>query len=203
MPDILVREVRPDEHRRVGTLTLAAYDATGHPPSEDYRSILADVGDRVARGAHVLVAELEDEVVGSVTVTVRTPDYFEYDFPEHGDSGFRMLAVDPSVQGSGAGAALVAAAEDLARTGGAGRMTITSMIWMARAHGMYERRGFERVPELDRYFGSGLGLTFSKALVPGAPLVRGWVRGPAVGQPRDEWEDEQRAAAQSAVTAEG
>lgn len=188
MPDLLVRPVQPDDYDVVGRLTLAAYDATGHPPSDDYRPILADVAGRVERGAHVLVAELGRQVVGSVAVTVRNEVMFEYDLPEHGDTGFRMLAVDPAVQGSGAGAALVDAAETHSRAEGCARITITSMVWMTRAHGLYERRGYERVPELDRYFGTGLGLTFSKALVPDAPLVRAWVRGPVVGRPRAEAE---------------
>lgn len=188
MAHVHVREVRPADHDLVGRLTLAAYDATGHPPSGDYRAVLADVADRVARGAHVLVAELDGTVVGSVAVTVRNHELFEYDLPEHGDSGFRMLAVAPAAQGSGAGSALVDAAEAHVRDHGGRRITITSMVWMRRAHAMYEARGYERIQELDRYFGSGLGLTFSKALVPGAPLIRRWVRGPDVGRPRAEVE---------------
>lgn len=196
-PELIVRPVRTADHARVAELTLAAYDATGHPPSDDYRPILADVADRVARGAHVLVAQLDDRVVGSVAVTTHQEEFFEYAYPEHGDSGFRMLAVDPTIQGSGAGAALVGAAEELARDAGCQRMTITSMVWMTRAHGMYERRGFERIPELDRYFGTGLGLTFSKPLVPDAPIVRAWVRGPAVGRPRAEVEAGEEHGAQA------
>ena len=60
-----------------------------------------------------------------------------------------MLGVDPVRQGGGAGRALVQWCIDRAVADGKDRVLIHSTPWMVRAHGLYERLGFERRPDLD------------------------------------------------------
>jgi len=60
-----------------------------------------------------------------------------------------MLAVDPAAEGGGAGRALVTEVVALARAAGRRHMVIHSTPWMRRAHGLYERMGFVRRPDLD------------------------------------------------------
>ena len=108
----------------------------------------------------VLVAEDDlPTLLGSVTLTIGGGPYFEW-VPDDGDCGFRMLAVDPAVQGRGVGPRLVAECLDRARLAGCRRMIIGSTEWMTTAHRMYERLGFRRAPELDQQWGDIRGLCF-------------------------------------------
>ncbi|WP_370323932.1 GNAT family N-acetyltransferase [Euzebya sp.] len=164
---ITVRPIRPSEHARAGEITVAAYDAIG-AVSDDYRVQLADVTERVADGADVLVAVdgvegADDRVLGTVTYVDEDNPHFE----NHGagDCGFRMLAVDTAAQGRGAGRLLVQACIDLAVARGRRRMAIYSMEWMPVAHGMYAAMGFTRRPDRDVVFPGGVGFAFQLDLV--------------------------------------
>lgn len=162
-----VRDVAddPDEHAAVGALVLAAYDGVGRI-NGPYRTELADTGGRVRRGARVLVAVDGADVLGTVTVVAADGDDFEHGC--HGDGGMRMLGVLPAAQGRGVGSALVDATLDHARELGWRRLVLTSMAWMPAAHRLYMGRGFVRRPDLDMRFRSGIGLVFSRDMVPGA-----------------------------------
>lgn len=153
-----------DEVRRVGDLTLAAYDASGGRISGEYREWLGDPARRVGLAEAVLVAvdDATGEVLGTVTFVLPGDEEFEHPTSE-GDAGFRILAVDPAAQGRGVGDRLVDECLRRARAVGAHRLVITSMTYMTRAHGMYLRRGFVRRPDLDVVFPgeNGVGWIFT------------------------------------------
>lgn len=155
---IAVRPVTGADHAAVGRLTVAAYDAVGRV-SDDYRDALRDVAGRQDPDTSVLVAVDDGQVVGSVTVVSACSVHFEHG--DHGDGGFRMLAVDPAAQGRGVGRALLDAALDHARRKGWRRLAITTMEWMSGAHRMYEAAGFVRRPDLDVRFASGVGICYA------------------------------------------
>ncbi len=159
---IEVRPVRDDEHRQVGDLVVAAYDAVGRV-SDDYRQALRDVAGRQDEESTVLVAVEDGTVLGSVTVVSSCSAHFEHG--RHGDGGFRMLAVAPEAQGRGVGQALLTATLQHARAAGWRRCAITTMTWMTTAQAMYERAGFTRRPDLDVRFASGVGLGYQVDLV--------------------------------------
>jgi GNAT superfamily N-acetyltransferase len=155
---------------------------------DDYAAHLADVAGRVnAENATVLVAEDDlpvrsavgaaivagtgddaiaeatsgdRRILGTVTLTIGGGPFFEWDPDADGDCGFRMLAVDPAVQGRGVGPRLVAECLGRARAAGCRRMIIGSTEWMTTAHRIYERVGFRRAPELDQVWGDIRGLCF-------------------------------------------
>lgn len=162
MSDLTIRPMRAGEGRRVGELTLAAYDRSGGRIQGEYREWLADAEARVPYASAVLVAvdDATDAVLGTVTFVLPGDDEFEHPATE-GDAGFRMLAVAPEAQGRGVGDALVRECITRARDAGAHRIVISSMEWMTRAHGMYLRRGFVRRPDLDVRFPGGTGFVFS------------------------------------------
>lgn len=161
MSDLTIRDMRLDEASTVGRLTLAAYDASGRELRGPYRDWLADPSRRIGLAEAVLVAVTpDDRVLGTVTFVLAGDDEFEHS-PDDGDCGFRILAVDPDAWGLGVGAALIDACIERARANGRHRMVITSMEWMTRAHGMYERRGFARRPDLDVRYPGGVGYAFT------------------------------------------
>jgi GNAT superfamily N-acetyltransferase len=113
-----------------------------------YEHELRDISAKLAGGALVAVAVVDDRVVGGVTYVPDAANVFaEFDDPDA--AGFRHLAVDPDVQSTGAGRALVAWCVEQARAAGKKRIIIHSTPWMTRAHEIYLRNGFERRTDLD------------------------------------------------------
>jgi SAM-dependent methyltransferase/predicted N-acetyltransferase YhbS len=173
-PPVRIRGMRRQEARRVGELTLAAYDRYGRIEGE-YRDFLADPTRRTEGCTAVLVAEVAGptgdlEVVGTVSYVVPTDAEWEDREVPAGDSGFRVLAVDPAHEGRGIGSALVDACLARAREAGSHRMLIISMEWMHRAHALYTRRyGFVRRPDLDVTFPGGVGVILARDLTDEAP----------------------------------
>jgi GNAT superfamily N-acetyltransferase len=152
-----VRPVRPSEYHRAGALVVAAYAALpGSHSSPEYDRELADVERRVT-GAEVLVAvETEspgdpDEtgpLLGCVTFVPDSSSPWA-ELLEEGESGVRMLAVDPAAQGGGVGGQLLTACIDRARALGRRALVLHSTPWMTVAHHLYERAGFVREPARD------------------------------------------------------
>lgn len=160
-PPVRIRGMRLDEADRVGRLTLDAYDRFGEIGG-DYRDWLRDPLLRLDTVTALLVAvDADDEVLGTVTYVEPGDGEWEGPEPPHGDSGFRVLAVDPDAQGRGVGPLLVEACRQRAGEAGRHRLFISSMSWMTRAHRMYERAGFVRRPDLDVMFPGGPGVIFT------------------------------------------
>ena len=147
-----IRLGREEEFAAIGALTVAAYERLrDDAPMGDYETQLRDVASR-AEDSVVLVAVQGGALLGSVTYV---PDagcaMSEFDDPE--GAGIRMLAVDPDLQGRGAGRALTEACIARARSEGRRRVFLHSTGPMLVARGMYERMGFVRRPELDEFYG--------------------------------------------------
>lgn len=165
---VRIRGFRAEDAERVGQLTLAGYDAYGRIEGP-YRDALADPRERVDGCTELLVAELDGEVVGTVTFVLPGDREWESRPEPEGDAGFRVLAVDPAVEGHGVGRALVMACIAAARAHGRHRIVIVTMAWMHRAHRLYEGLGFERRPDLDLRFPSGVGYVLTYDLTDEAP----------------------------------
>jgi len=164
---MIVRPMRWDEVEDVGAITLAGYDGYGRIEGE-YRTFLADPSARIDGCTALLVAELDDRIVGTVTYVLPGDDQWEGRAVDDGDAGFRVLAVAPHAEGRGVGRALVEACLARSRARGCRRVIITSMAWMTRAHRLYEGSGFVRRPDLAVRFPSGDGVVFTLDLVPDA-----------------------------------
>ena len=151
MTGLLVRPAEPADFAAVARLTVAAYEADGQLKGETgYAEVLADVPGRAVHG-EILVAvdPATGQLLGSVTFVLPGSPYAELCGP--GEAEFRMLAVDPAVQGRGTGAALVEACVARATELGCAALVICVREGHAEsAHHLYRRRGFIRVPELDR-----------------------------------------------------
>lgn len=140
-----IRAVRPEEYDDVAELTARVYLNEGYG-SPEYEPRLRDVAGRDA-SAHVLVAVLDERVVGAVTLASYGSEWAEAAQPD--EAVIRMLAVDPDVRGAGTGEALVRACVELAGQDGCGLIRLSTEPAMTVAHRLYERLGFVRTPTDD------------------------------------------------------
>ena len=154
---VTVRRVRPEEYEAAGELTLAAYrHLLGPEIDAGYAAELADVAGR-AELVEVLVAvDNEGRLLGSITY-VPGPGPLAW-FDRADEAGLRMLAVAPTAQGRGVGAALVATSLDRARAAGKARVFLHTTAAMTTAHRLYARAGFVRDTEHDEMLEGGLAL---------------------------------------------
>lgn len=125
-----------------------------------YLTSAMDVERRLEEG-ELLAAELDDQVVGTITfyrdasdegIPVRFPD---------GTAGIRATAVDPSARGRGIGRALVEACIARAAETGASAVGLHTAPFMTAAVSIYETCSFVRVSRYDfewsQFFPAGPG----------------------------------------------
>lgn len=141
-----IRSVREGEYERVADILTAGYAPTGLQPGDGYYDHLRDVAGRL-RSAEVWVAVEHGAVLG--TVTWPPLGSVEREVARQDEAEFRMLAVDPPMQGRGVGRALVAAVLDRARSEGFRRLVLSTAPWSGPAHRLYREFGFVHVPERD------------------------------------------------------
>src|SRR5690606_29048782 len=136
-----------EELATAGEVVLEAYLADGFlTPDDPYADHLRAAPGR-ARDSVVLDAVADDEVLGSATWCPVGSSHRE--IGRDGEGEFRALGVLPGAQGRGIGERLVRACVDLARQEGYHAVVLSSGDWMRAAHRVYERLGFERIPERD------------------------------------------------------
>jgi len=124
-------------------LSAGYFDDAAHP----YMVKIMDVAER-AEQATIWVAERDGVVVGSVTLALAGEPYADIALQD--ELEFRMLVVDPAVQRSGAGKAMVDAILSHAKTlPGIRAVALTTGQTWESAHGLYRKTGFQRVPERD------------------------------------------------------
>ena len=105
----------------------------------------ADTKEDVER----IVAVIDGRIVGSVALFPAKIDAYgglvdELDYPE-----IRMLAVTPQARGKGVAAALVSECIQRAKVQGFQSVGLHTADFMKSAMGLYERLGFERLPQFD------------------------------------------------------
>ena len=134
---VRVRAGRADDEE-----ALHAIDATGWDTTSIFPSLLARVdeapffGDGHGPEAH-LVAELDGVVAGYARLRPATP------LPESSHVvQVNGLAVAPAARGRGVALALLAAAEDQARSQGAAKVTLRVLGTNVAARRVYERAGY-------------------------------------------------------------
>jgi ribosomal protein S18 acetylase RimI-like enzyme len=145
-PSLSVEPARPEDYPRIAELTVGVY-VDGGLATPAYAPELADVEGRASRSELLVVRDTAGRVVGSVALVL------EGDFgnvtTSDAEAAFRMLVVDPDVQGQGVGRLLVTECLERARAAGKRRMVLSTDPLMTAAHRLYERVGFTRLPERD------------------------------------------------------
>ena len=125
-------------------------------PPENWTPYLKDILDLEGRApeSDLLVAESDGRVVGCVSYfrpgakASYPSDSYSERWPEDW-SAVRLLAVAPDARGQGVGRRLTDACIERAREQGATSVGLHTTAPMAVARAMYERMGFERVPQYD------------------------------------------------------
>jgi GNAT superfamily N-acetyltransferase len=148
-PQISIRPAVEADFDAIARITAASYLAAGYFDSADhpYMQQIQEVAARAAK-ATIWVAERDGQVVGSVTLALAGEPYADIALAD--ELEFRMLVVDPAVQRSGAGQAMVKAIIEHAKSldGINGVALTTGRTWES-AHGLYRKTGFRRVPARD------------------------------------------------------
>lgn len=143
-----VRRATPADHGPIGEVTVAAYQEYSAATEGGYVDHLRDAATR-DRQAELWLAEDEasGEVLGTVTLCPVGSPWREIGAEDEAE--FRMLAVSPDAQRRGVGSALMDVVVRRAREDGMSSIVLSSLDGMTAAHRVYERLGFERVPERD------------------------------------------------------
>ena len=142
-----LRAALPAEFDRIADLCVDAYSTGGHLREDDpYTEVLRNVAAR-AQAGQVLVHERDGRIAGTVTICPPGTEFSEIGRP--GEFEFRFLAVDPAHWGTGVGPGIVETCDQLAREGGDAAIVICVISINTQARRMYERLGFERLPERD------------------------------------------------------
>ncbi|MDF0725497.1 GNAT family N-acetyltransferase [Cytobacillus sp. S13-E01] len=100
-------------------------------------------------GVELLVAELAGEIVGSVALFPPQTDAYEGFIEELDYSEIRLLAVSPEVRGKGVASALIAECIRRTKAKGFNAIGLHTAEFMESAIKLYERIGFERLPQYD------------------------------------------------------
>ena len=154
-PALAVDRARPDDFPRIAQLTSDVY-VGGGLASVEYGEQLRDVAGRADRAELLVARDDGGRVVGSVAL-VLAGDFGEITGSDE-EAAFRMLVVDPAVQGRGIGELLVTTCLDQARAAGKRRMVLSTDRRMTTAQRLYERLGFTRLPERDWQPAPGIDL---------------------------------------------
>jgi ribosomal protein S18 acetylase RimI-like enzyme len=152
-PLLELRAVREHDFAVLGRLTRDAYCSTpGAVVPQGYLKELTDVTGR-ANKASVWVLTHRDLPVGGVTYV--QGGTMLANLAQSNEAEIRMLAVDPSFQGRGAGRLLLHQCIEQARAEGAVRLWLEVADWMVRAQRLYRSAGFLRAQRHDRTVGTG------------------------------------------------
>lgn len=147
--ELEITEATAEDYQRIGDITVDAYLDAGHfdDPNHEYLQFVRQVAKRHEH-CTILVAKRDGHVIASMSLTQHGNEYADIALP--GELEIRMLSVDPTVQRSGAGKAMVAAA--LAHARSLDRVHTVSLTtgghWVA-ARGLYEKLGFTHREERD------------------------------------------------------
>jgi GNAT superfamily N-acetyltransferase len=146
---VILRRAQPEEFAAIGELTLAAYVADGFLDNDDDYAVELRAAAHRAVEAELVVAvdPTSHELLGTVTFALYGSAYAEISRP--GEAEFRMLAVAPAARGRGIGHDLARWCVDRAREQGCTAIVLSSLDRMKSAHRLYERMGFDRLPERD------------------------------------------------------
>ncbi len=148
---VLIRDARSEDLDEVSNLLKDAYQQYAlSMPEPHWQAYLADIMDVRSRlqESELIVAEISGHLAGAVTLYLPRKGYSVEDWPE-GWAGIRLLGVHPAYRGQGIGRALMEECIERCRKRGITSIGLHTSKLMDVARRMYEKMGFQRVPEFD------------------------------------------------------
>lgn len=155
--EYIIRKAEPHEFADIGKLMVSVYSQLiGFPKPDEqpgYYQMLANVGELTLKpDTELLIASSNQSRIGGAVVYFSDMKYYGSGgmaTQEKNSAGFRLLAVDPSLQGRGIGKLLVNECIRKAREKNLSQIIIHSTKSMQTAWKMYEKLGFNRSEDLD------------------------------------------------------
>ncbi|GEN52216.1 GNAT family N-acetyltransferase [Halobacillus faecis] len=149
---ITIRNAKEEEILEIRKLRVAAYeDHIASIPHEHWKALKKAISSEADQqpGVDLLVAEVNGDILGSVALFPAKTDAYEgfvdeLDYPE-----IRVLAVVPTARGKGIASALIEECIQRAKAKGYSEIGLHTGDFMKDAIALYERYGFERLPEHD------------------------------------------------------
>lgn len=147
--DLSIVDASASDYTRIGDITVDAYLAAGHfdDPNHEYLQFVRQVGARHEH-SRILVAKRGSQIIASMSLMEYGSAYADVARP--GELEIRMLSVDPAIQRTGAGRAMVKAAVAHARSlPGVHTVSLTTGGHWVAARALYEHMGFTHQSERD------------------------------------------------------
>lgn len=152
-----VRNAKPGEFEEIGKLMVQVYSQLEGFPKESeqpsYYKMLANIGELTSKPeTELLVAVSDDGKIAGGVVYFSDMKYYGSGgtaTQEQNASGFRLLAVDPSIRGQGIGKLLTTECIRKAKDKKLSQVVIHTTMAMQTAWKMYENLGFKRSEDLD------------------------------------------------------
>jgi ribosomal protein S18 acetylase RimI-like enzyme len=149
---MLVREARKDEYSIIQIQRVLAYEEYAeHLPPGHWTALKKSISAEIepSAGIEVFIAEFNGEILGSVALFPPNADSYKgrvdlQDYPE-----IRMLAILPHARNKGAASLLIEECIKRSKTRNSKYVGLHTGEFMVNAMNLYEKLGFERVPELD------------------------------------------------------
>lgn len=149
---MLIRDAKVDELPFIRMQRVRAYEEHARKiPAGHWEALKKAISSEadLQPGAERIVAEINGEIVGSVILFPAKSDAYEGEVEELDYPEIRMLAVVPAVRGKGVAASLVAECIQRAKEQGYSSIGLHTGQFMESAMRLYERLGFERLPQYD------------------------------------------------------
>lgn len=150
--EIKIRQALSHEHEAMADITRTAYSEYAGSRSPEYwdryeqdtrKTILA--GSLLAR----VIAEMDGKIVGSAIICAPYEWKMGAKLVKNPYPEMRLLAVLPDYRNYKIGGELINACEEWVKSQGFDHITLHTTNLMQTAKAMYERRGYERFPEID------------------------------------------------------
>ncbi|UFU00488.1 GNAT family N-acetyltransferase [Radiobacillus kanasensis] len=149
---MIIREALEQELPFVRKQRVRAYEEHAGSVKEDHwlalKKAVSSEADR-GPGVEVLVAEVDNQIVGSVVLFPAYTDAYEGQVEEVDYPEIRMLSVSPEARGRGIASELIKECIQRSKEKGHTHIGLHTGSFMTGAMKLYEGFGFERLPEYD------------------------------------------------------
>ncbi|MFE8702849.1 GNAT family N-acetyltransferase [Cytobacillus sp. FJAT-54145] len=149
---MIIRNATIDEVSFIREQRIKAYSEHSKAISDEHwqalKKAISSEAD-IQSGVDLIVAELDGKIVGSVALFPPKSDAYEGYVDELDYSEIRLLAVDPEARGKGIAFALITECIKRTKEKGLDAIGLHTAEFMKSALQLYERIGFERLPQYD------------------------------------------------------